>query len=235
MLLTKWKNKLIKSHFFDLYIGLLGRLIFLFVTPMIFTLLMFNPFLHINIMANSNEPQYISNTEIRKNLSNSFLAEFLQTSFRLGWYKICFENHGALTRYGRTVIPLLDDRGNIQIQYREELTKPFSVDYKILSAEPYAKPVCDIIWGNTDGITIGSSTASLGALINDMPRDNKRINGKEFETQFTLDFTKIFIYIKHDWRAYITKYLIILIFWSSLILLIKGIIKFLSLNNKIGN
>jgi len=193
---------------------------------------MFNPFLRIDIKANTNEPQYISKTEIDKNLSDFFLSEFFQTSLQLGWYKICFENLGILARNGRIVKPLLDDKGEIQIQYKEVLSKPFAIEYKKLNAEPYAKPVCHIVGGNIDGIIIGTSTASLGSLKNDMPGDNIKLNNREFEMEFTFDFTKIILYIKHDWKAYITKYLVVLILWSSLILLIQGIWKFLRPKDK---
>lgn len=208
------------------HIGLLGRGVFVLVTPLIFTWIMFDPFLRIQLESNTNEPQFISRLQINDGLTSSSLAEFFQTSLKLGWYQLCFENHGALVMGGQTVVDR-EDRGNITVQVREVVPSPYSNEYRTLNAHPFKEADCMKIDNDADGINVGTTTVELGSRINDRPNEIIMLNDKEFQMDFSLDLTKLVLYIKQDWFALIIKYLVILILWSSLILLFRSMRDFL--------
>ena len=224
MKLTKYIKKF---EFFKFQVGSLTRIIIIFLVPTIFTLLMFNPFSRIELAPNTSELQYIPKSEIDKNLSNFFLSEFFQTSLKLGWYNICFENYGILSRGGNIVKPIFDNRGNVQIRYKQLLPEPFATDFKTLNATPFKEATCNLIGGDIMGIVTGSSTVTIGAFMNDMPGDNTSIGDNKFRFDLIIDMSKSSFYIKHDWRAYLAKYFVIFIFWSSLILLARSLKNFL--------
>ncbi len=219
------------SFLCGLQIGFVGRLVFVLITPAILTLLMFNPFIKIELKSNTNETQYLSRTEINENLTSSVLAEFFQTSLQLDWYQICFENQGAVSIGDRTVVNPQnvrgDDRGNVQIRVKEELPSPFIVYEKKLTARPYEKADCLRINGNIGGMSVGTSTISLGARINDTLEDITFLGDNKFELKMSFDFTKAHLYIKQDWLSLLVKYLVLLVLWSSLILLTRSIGRYL--------
>lgn len=213
----------------DPRIGFWGRFTFIFGVPLIITWLMFDPFTRITLKTNTNEPQFVSRTQINDNLTSSFLAEFFQTSLQLGWYKICFENHGALEMGGRTIINR-EDRGDVQIQVREVIPIPFNVEYSRLSARPFENTDCIRIGSGVEGINVGSSTLNLGARINDRPGDFVMHGENEFSMDFLFDFTKMDLYIRQDWTAFGVKYLVMVVLWASFTLLAQSIWNFLRTN-----
>lgn len=114
---------------------------------------------------------------------------------------------------------------------REVLPSPFTNDYQILTAWPYEKD-CRTIGSDVEGINIGTSTVSIGARINDTREDVTMLSDREFVMTFTLDFSKMHLYIKQDWLAFTTKYFVILVLWASFILLIQSVLGFLLPNKK---
>jgi len=192
-----------------------------------FTILMFNPFLKIEFRVNTNEPQYISSEAINRSLASSILSEFFQTSLQLGWYQICFENHGALEREGRVVTNTIDNRGNVTMQYKEVLVDSSDTGYKILTGTPDGVPECNRIGGNTKGLNIATSTISLGMPMNDTSEDVTMIGDKEFSFTIGFHFNKLVLYIKQDWLSLLVKYFVILVLWSSFILLVRSTSRFL--------
>ncbi|HWO07255.1 MAG TPA: hypothetical protein VNM40_01570 [Candidatus Paceibacterota bacterium] len=227
----KWKidlRQIRNSRFLnDTRFGFCGRLATVLGIPLILTWLMFDPFTRIELKANTNEPQFISRTQIQDDLTRTFIAEFLQTSLQLGWYQICFENHGALTMGGKTIIDR-PDRGDVQIQVREVLPEPYTVEYDILQAWPFEQADCKQIGNAVDGINVGTSTVNLGARINDQPGDMVMLSDKEFRMDFAVDFTKMRLYIRQDWLAFGVKYLVVVVLWSSLILWARSVWEFLT-------
>lgn len=210
----------------DTRVGFWGRLALLFLIPLYFTWLMFDPFTRIFLEVNTNEPQFISQTRINDDLTSSFLGEFFQTSLQLGWYQICFENDGALQMGGHIVVNR-EDRGDVTIQVREVLPSPYTVEYETLNASPFGHADCMKIGSGISGINVGTTTVSIGARVNDLPKDFVKINDTEFRMDFRVDFTQMYLYIKQDWFAFFVKYFVIVTLWLSLILLTRSAWDFL--------
>lgn len=201
-------------------IGIIGRAIIILIIPLIFTWLMFDPLATIDLESNTNKAQYIPKIEMDKKLTKFIIAEFFQTSLHLGWYKVCFENRGALSINGHIIVNR-EDRGDIQLLVKEISAPPFENEYRALTAKPFGPPDCLRFNSSNNGLIVGSSTVSLGAWINDGPEDINILTPTMF--QFTYDFEKMSLYIKQDFIAFTTKYIIILLIWASLILLISSL------------
>lgn len=209
--------------------GITGRLVWLIIPPLIFTWLMFDPFLQIELKSNTNEIQYIPQSEINENLTNFVIANFFQTSLRLGWYQVCFENLGALS-INRQPVFGREDIGNIQMQVKELLDSPFEKEYNILSAKP-GNTDCIRISGNTNGIVVGTSTVSTGTAGDSFP-GAIMIGDNEFIIEFGISFWKMHLYIRQDLSAFVAKYLVLFFLWGSSTLLIRNLIKFVFQKNK---
>jgi hypothetical protein len=188
---------------------------------------MFNPFAKINLQINKNEVQYISKYEMNKNLTSSIFANFFQTSLQLDWYKICLKNLGAVTMDGQTVINDNDKSGDVQTQVKEIASEPYSTSYKILYASPLKKKNCIRINSDINGILVGSTTVAIGYSTFQKYDAKAGTGPHEYSITFKQQFSKTVLYIEQDWVMLITKYLVIVLLWSALILLIREIAKFL--------
>jgi len=122
-----------------------------------------------------------------------------------------------MTVNGQTAVNHNDRGGDIQIEVKEILPEPFATDYKTLSASPFKKENCIRINSDINGISVGSTTGMFGDSWTD----------ETSTITFDYYFNKILLYIKQDWMSLFTKYIVIILLWSSLILLTREIIKFL--------
>ena len=200
--------------------GIIGRTVILLAVPFIFTWLMFDPLATFDLRPNTkNEPRNITGKEINKNLTSFVLANLFQTTLDLGWYKVCFENLGALAINGHTVVNR-KDRGDVQIRVKQGPFLSSVEDYYVLKVRPFEKRDCLRFNGGNDGLTFGTTTVSLGAPVSDMSQDLISISQKLFKINFTVDFTRMHLYIQQDWIFFWIKYGIILIAWGSLLLLV---------------
>jgi hypothetical protein len=203
-------------------IGILGRTSILFIIPFIFTWVMFNPLDTFDLKPNTTEPQDISLGEINKNLTPFILANFFQTTLGLGWYKVCFENTGALTINGH-VVSNREDRGDVQVRVKQGAFSASMEDYQILTARPFEKTDCLRFSESNGGLTISTSTISLGAPMNDIPQDRNMVSQSEYEFSFMFDYEKVHLYIQQDEVAFWVKYAVMLVAWGSLLLLFAGL------------
>jgi len=239
------------KNFFSLKfsnIGITGRVVFLFIVPFIFAWLIFDPLIKVEFESNKNEPQYISKKEIDENLTRLVFFEFFQTSLNLGWYKICAENRGVLSTYGKIIVneeeakkvpkyiktkvivnreDVDDDAGDVTIRVKKASALLLNDSYQEFKIRPFGSPNCLRFIGNNEGLVVGSSTASLGRVGSHV-LDEKMIGPEEFETNFSFDFTKINLYIKQDFLAFVIKYAIILLSWGSLILLVLNLYRWVT-------
>ena len=201
--------------------GIIGRITILLAIPLVFTWTMFDPLATFDLKTNVDKPQKIQGSEINNNLAPFILAGFFQTTLDLGWYKICLKNYGALIVNKHVVINGKDDRGNVQMVVMPGVLADNVENYR-LNSKPFGPPECLRFNGGNNGLSVGTSTVNMGMPMNDSQSD--RIATPEgFITTMTLHLTKLHSYITQDWVAFWIKYTIILIAWSTLLLLLEGL------------
>lgn len=204
--------------------GTIVRLSWIFLVPAIFMFLIFNPFQTIDLQTNGAETQYVSRSEIDRSMAKYMLSEFFQTSLRLGWYDVCFENNEALNLNGQPIHNGENER-SIELIVKEVLPSPFTADWKTIKAPPF-KPSCLTFGSNNNGLMVGTSTIALGTVESIPWKCNNET--KECSFSFGFEYSKLHLYIQQNPWAFLIEYIVLVLLWGAINLEVKELKKFIA-------
>lgn len=192
------------------------RLVWILALPVLFTFIAFNPNGIYELKSNSDQPQYVLQSQVSTELTTFAIADLLQTSMRLGWYEICLKNEGALS------INTSQDKHPIVVGV-DTLSASGTGNHKLLQAQLGGSADCIPISPETQEIMVGTTTILLGTELENFVKTGTH----SAQMNFTLDLLKIHLYIREPFWAFLIKCVVITLLWGGLNLLTAELYAFI--------